>query len=69
MEYAVLASVACAAEPPLSCTIVGTGQTKCFDNRSEIAPPKPGQPFYWQDARHEDAIARAAKATREAAVT
>jgi hypothetical protein len=30
--------------------IVDTGQTKCYDNRGEIAPPKPGQPFYGQDA-------------------
>jgi len=33
-------------------TIVDTGQTKCYDNRGEIAPPKPGQPFYGQDAQH-----------------
>lgn len=39
----------CAEKPYL---IVGTGQTKCYDNRNEIAPPKPGQPFYGQDARH-----------------
>ena len=32
-------------------TVVGTGQTKCYDNRNEIAPPKPGQPFYGQDAQ------------------
>ncbi len=32
--------------------IVGTGQTKCYDNSREIAPPKPGQPFYGQDAQH-----------------
>jgi hypothetical protein len=32
-------------------TIVGTGQTKCYDNRNEITPPKPGQPFYGQDAQ------------------
>ena len=31
--------------------IVDTGQTKCYDNRDEIAPPKPGQPFYGQDAQ------------------
>ncbi len=34
-------------------TIVDTGQTKCYDNRSEIAPPKPGQPFYGQDAQFQ----------------
>ncbi len=32
-------------------TIVDTGQTKCYDNRNVIAPPKPGQPFYGQDAQ------------------
>jgi len=32
--------------------IVGTGQTKCYDDRGKIAPPKPGQPFYGQDAQH-----------------
>ena len=31
--------------------IVDTGQAKCYDNRREIAPPKPGQPFYGQDAQ------------------
>ena len=32
--------------------IVDTGQNKCYDNRREIDPPKPGQPFYGQDAQH-----------------
>ncbi|MCX6909261.1 MAG: DUF1566 domain-containing protein [Verrucomicrobia bacterium] len=32
-------------------TIVGTGQTKCYDNHREIQLPKPGQPFYGQDAQ------------------
>ena len=32
--------------------VVGTGQTKCYDNRDEIAPPKLGQAFYGQDAQH-----------------
>ena len=36
-----------------SYTIVDTGQTKCYDNRNEIAPPKPGQPFYGQDAQFQ----------------
>ncbi len=31
--------------------IVNTGQAKCYDNRSETAPPKPGQPFFGQDAQ------------------
>ena len=37
------------ATPPF--TIVGTGQPKCYDNSREIAPPRPGQPFYGQDAQ------------------
>ncbi|MCX6898574.1 MAG: DUF1566 domain-containing protein [Verrucomicrobia bacterium] len=32
--------------------VVGTGQTKCYDNQREIPPPKPGQPFYGQDAQY-----------------
>ena len=31
--------------------IVDTGQSKCYDNRKEIPPPKPSQPFYGQDAQ------------------
>jgi hypothetical protein len=34
-------------------TVVGTGQTKCYDATHEIAAPKPGQPFYGQDAQHQ----------------
>jgi hypothetical protein len=34
-------------------TVVDTGQTRCYDNRNEIAPPKPGQPFYGQDAQFQ----------------
>ena len=41
-----------ADEHGLNYRIVGTGQTKCYDNRNEIAPPKPGQPFYGQDAQY-----------------
>ena len=32
--------------------IVGSGQTKCYDATGEIAPPRPGQAFYGQDAQH-----------------
>jgi hypothetical protein len=32
-------------------TIVDTGQAKCYNNRGEIPPPQPGQPFYGQDAQ------------------
>jgi len=38
---------------PLSYPIVDTGQSRCYDNRTEIAPPKPGQPFYGQDAQYQ----------------
>ena len=31
--------------------VVDTGQTECYDNHSKISPPKPGQPFYGQDAQ------------------
>jgi hypothetical protein len=31
--------------------IVDTGQAKCYDDHGEIAPPKPGEPFYGQDAQ------------------
>jgi len=48
--FALFAGSAFAAERPY--VIVGTGQTKCYDDRGEIAPPKPGQPFYGQDAQH-----------------
>jgi hypothetical protein len=31
--------------------IVDTSQAKCYDDRGEITPPKPGEPFYGQDAQ------------------
>jgi hypothetical protein len=30
---------------------VVASQARCYDNRGEIPPPKPGQPFYGQDAQ------------------
>jgi len=33
--------------------VVDTGQAKCYDNRNEVAPPEPGQPFYGQDAQFQ----------------
>ena len=33
--------------------IVDTGQVRCFGNSREILYPKPGQPFYGQDAQYE----------------
>ncbi|MDH7570031.1 MAG: DUF1566 domain-containing protein, partial [Armatimonadota bacterium] len=32
--------------------VVDTGQKKCYNNFGEMAPPRPGQPFYGQDAQH-----------------
>ncbi len=36
----------------LSFSVVGTGQTACYDDYRAIAPPRPGQAFYGQDAQH-----------------
>lgn len=36
----------------LAYPIVGTGQTRCYDNARAIAAPPPGQAFYGQDAQH-----------------
>jgi len=47
-----VASIPAPADVARPYVVVGTGQTKCYDNRSEVAPPKPGQPFYGQDAQH-----------------
>ena len=33
--------------------LVGTGQLKCFDDRGEIIPPKPGEPYFGQDAQNK----------------
>lgn len=35
-----------------SYTIVGTGQTKCYDDRKEITVPKSADNYYGQDAQH-----------------
>jgi hypothetical protein len=48
--FFILAAAPLYAERPY--TIVGTGQTKCYDNRREIEPPKADRPFYGQDAQH-----------------
>jgi hypothetical protein len=47
----------------LSYPIVDTGQATCYDNRSGIAPPGPGQPLYGQDAQfrgHQPSYTRSA---------
>ncbi len=50
--FALLAGSTFAAERPY--IIVGTGQTKCYGDHGEIAPPQPGKPFYGQDAQYPD---------------
>lgn len=51
-EHHMISSLLAAAALAVPYPIVGTGQTKCYDNHHEIAPPKPGQAFYGQDAQH-----------------
>ena len=50
IPIAAVNAAAVALAGPSYC-IVGTGQTKCYDSRREIAPPRQGQPFYGQDAQ------------------
>lgn len=38
--------------PKLPYVVVDTGQDRCFNNTREISPPKPGEPFYGQDAQY-----------------
>jgi hypothetical protein len=49
--FACVAQVASAIAAQPCYPIVDTGQTKCYDNRGEIAPPKKGEAFYGQDAQ------------------
>jgi len=49
--FALFTASTCIAASPRPYLIVDTGQTKCYDNRTEIAPPKTDQPFYGQDAQ------------------
>jgi hypothetical protein len=42
-----------AAPPALPYAIVDTGLDRCYDNRGEMPPPKPGQPFFGQDANFQ----------------
>jgi hypothetical protein len=40
-------------QPQVPYQIVDTGQTTCYDNHRAIAFPKPGQPFWGQDAQYQ----------------
>jgi hypothetical protein len=48
----LLAATSTGLNAALPYPVVGTGQTKCYDNRGEIVTPRPGQAFYGQDAQH-----------------
>jgi len=48
---ALAAHAAGSAGAPLRYPVVGTGQTACYDERREMAPPKPGEAFFGQDAQ------------------
>jgi len=39
------------AAPPVPYVVVDTGQTSCYDDRGRVISPKPGEPFYGQDAQ------------------
>jgi len=41
----------------LNCPIVDTGQTGYYNKSREINYPRPGKPFYGQDAQYEDNVA------------
>lgn len=49
--FATIAQLASAGAAQVVYPIVDTGQTKCYDNRGEITPPKKGETFYGQDAQ------------------
>lgn len=48
--------LACCLALPLAAAqsypVAGTGQTRCYGADGEIAAPRPGQPFWGQDAQH-----------------
>lgn len=39
--------------PVFAYILPGTGQTRCYDNATEIICPQPGQPFYGQDGNYK----------------
>ena len=49
----LLVSPVFAAAPRSPYTVVDTGIDQCYDNQGPMSPPKPGQPFYGQDANFQ----------------
>ncbi len=44
--------------PAVTLPVLDTGQTRCYDNTQEITCPKPGEPFYGQDAQYQPRVPR-----------
>jgi hypothetical protein len=40
------------ADSQVESPVIDTGQSKCYDNYEQISCPKPGEPFYGQDAQY-----------------
>ena len=59
MHTLLILALAVAPTPaaPLKSPVVDPGQDACYDNRGEIAPPKPGELFHGQDAQVQGARA------------
>jgi hypothetical protein len=51
VAFSSLPALTAAADLPYP--VVDTAQDHCYDNRGEIQAPKPGQPFYGQDAQYQ----------------
>jgi len=51
--YIIIFILIPATLPAVDFPLPDTGQTKCYDNDSEIPCPAPGEPFYGQDAQYE----------------
>jgi len=52
IPIAFLLSTGCAQAREATYVVVDTGQTGCYDDRREIAPPARGRPYFGQDAQH-----------------
>jgi hypothetical protein len=57
VAFVIAAPAVQTQQPRLPYVIVGTGQTRCYDSSREINPPRPGQPFYGQDAQYPGPLA------------
>ncbi len=53
LPLGLLVGLAAALQAQPTYPVVATGQTKSYNNRVEISPPRPGRPFYGQDAQFQ----------------